>query len=74
MSELADIQNEIGSSWRNLQAEWSEVRSVWNDSIAEEFERKYWFELENEMLQLISAMEELDEVYRQADFQLQGYL
>jgi hypothetical protein len=71
MSDLCDLQSNIGFLWRNLQTEWSDVRSKWSDSIADEFESKYWLDLEAEMPQLLSAMEDLDEAFRQASIQLQ---
>lgn len=71
MSNLSDLEQDLGVSWRGLQNEWSEIRADWRDRVAEHFEREWWDELEAEIPRLLNSMEELDEVFRQADQELE---
>ena len=66
MSQLTDLQQDLGISWRGLQADYGDIRSDWRDSIAEHFEREWWSELESEIPKLLNAMEDFDEVCSQA--------
>jgi hypothetical protein len=65
MSQIADLEKDLSHSWRNLQSEWAEVREEWSDKVAENFERKWWNELEHEIPQLIESVSQLDESFRQ---------
>lgn len=71
MSRIKDLEQDLNVAWRRLQAEWSEVRNNWRDSVAENFERDCWDELEMEVPLLLKAMEELDETINQAALQLE---
>lgn len=66
MSQLNDLQQDIGSSWRYIQGEWMTAREHWRDAVAVKFEREYWNDLESEIPALISAMSEMDEAIQQA--------
>lgn len=66
MSQLTDLQQDLGIAWRGLQADYSDIRSDWRDTVAEHFEREWWGELEAEIPRLLNAMQELDEVFAQA--------
>ena len=66
MSQIADLEQDLSLSWRNLQNEWAEVRGEWRDKVAENFEREWWSELEQEIPQLIESVSQLDEAFHQA--------
>lgn len=65
MSRIADLEQDLSLSWRNLQNDWAEVRGEWRDKVAENFEREWWNELEQEIPQLIESVSHLDEAFRQ---------
>ena len=71
MSQLGDLEQDLGFSWRTLQDEWAEARAEWRDAVAEKFELEYWDELEHEMPQLLGAISEFDEEFRQAALSLE---
>jgi hypothetical protein len=66
MGSINDTQDSIKGEWSILQSEWDNTRSLWRDSVANRFEKQFWSELERQIPQLLSAMEELDEILDQA--------
>ena len=66
MSQIAELEQDLSLSWRNLQNEWAEVRGEWRDKVADNFEREWWNELEQEIPQLIESVSQLDEAFSQA--------
>lgn len=70
MSQISDLEQDLSLSWRNLQNEWTEVRSEWRDEVAARFEDEWWSELESEMPQLIESVSQLNQVFRQAQMLL----
>lgn len=71
MSEIGELEQELNLTWRNLQNDWMQVREVWRDKVAEDFEREWWDELEYEIPQLIESISQLDEAFRQAEMFLE---
>ncbi len=66
MSRLADIRAQARADWSRLEALWFEARRQWQDSAADEFERRRWLVWEERVPAFLDALEELEEVTSQA--------
>lgn len=66
MSRLAETHDNIRGSWSILQGQWTETRRQWRDSVGERFEREMWQEWEDDIPQVLQAMQDLDEILNQA--------
>lgn len=66
MSQISDAEQELNMLWHNLQNDWVEARIRWQDNVAENFERIWWNELEQEIPQMIESISQLDNALRQA--------
>jgi hypothetical protein len=56
---LSNSSMEMNSTLKDLRILWEETKSVWNDSVREDFEKNQWQATEQRMLAGIRAIERL---------------
>ena len=66
MTLLADNQDALRSDWSALESQWLSTRAQWRDNVAARFEKQFWQQMEDSIPQLLRAMDEVDEIFRQA--------
>lgn len=64
--ELLSGMQRLKRATSDLQRQWTETRSQWNDQAAQEFEAKYLESMLPALRLVIAATSELDEAYRKA--------
>ena len=50
-------------NYKQLRVEWKNFREQWQDSKADEFDKKYMQQLEREMRMTLESLDEIDEIF-----------
>jgi uncharacterized protein YukE len=66
MSRLSETRTDLQSDWSRLQARWEVARALWTDEVGNAFERSRWQQWADGVPAFLAALDELDEVLRQA--------
>jgi hypothetical protein len=61
MTAFAQPREELDDGLRSLAAVWQTVSEVWRDSVHDDFERRYWVEIESTSQAAIAALQRLAE-------------
>jgi hypothetical protein len=64
---MRDAIDNLNDLWRAFQAKWSEVREVWKDKVAEEFEERFVGMIERDLPALLRKAEEAAEVLEKCE-------
>ncbi len=59
MAEISCAVNELNRQWSATQAQWENTKSTWRDHKGSRFEREHWSDLEREVGEYLSALEEI---------------
>jgi hypothetical protein len=63
---VSEPRQDLAAAWRALSGQWLDTRAHWDDAVAQEFERRYWTEMQQQMKDLMQAAEQLEETYSRA--------
>ena len=53
---------EMSAALKTLREQWEQVRELWRDGVAEEFENTFWKTLESQVAGAVKAMDRLSPV------------
>ncbi len=66
MSSLGQSIEALNVAWQVMQQRWKYTRSVWNDSVARDFEREFYAPLASQITPTQRKLDQLAEVVAQA--------
>ena len=61
-----ESRGNLTKAFKELMLRWAETKGQWNDARSEQFEQQYLFELENDLRQAGSAMDQIGILINQA--------
>lgn len=64
---LAESRGQLGKAYRDLKARWDSVRSSWGDAQADNLEKQYLLEIENQVRRALTAMEHMNIVLQKTE-------
>lgn len=70
MNRVADAHERVDIEWTQLQSTLRDLRTVWSDSVADEFEKRFIAPLEADIPQFLRALESLRDELRAAEREL----
>ena len=57
---------ELNTALKDLRVLWQQTRAEWNDPVSQEFEERYWDQLENQVVAALRAMDRLAPILAKA--------
>ncbi len=70
MNQSNDAYDRIALEWRQFSSIWHEVRAVWKDDVASQFERRFVSALESDIPKFLAALETLKDELKVAQREL----
>ena len=67
MNSLAGNNEHLADSLRQLSMTWESAKEVWNDAARDDFEKKFWLELESSTVVSIEKLQDLISTLAQAE-------
>jgi hypothetical protein len=63
---LTTAWTELNTALKDLRVLWQQTRTEWNDPVSQEFEERYWDQLENQVVAALRAMDRLAPILAKA--------